>query len=47
MHTGSFQFVRPSLGAWSLYGLGSENQNLPGFITLTDVDGEVVKGIPG
>lgn len=35
MHTGSFQFVRPSLGAWSLYGLGSENENLPGFVTLT------------
>ncbi|NOY00562.1 MAG: DUF1501 domain-containing protein, partial [Verrucomicrobia bacterium] len=34
MHTGSFQFVRPSLGAWTLYGLGSENQNLPGFISL-------------
>lgn len=34
MHTGSFQFVRPSLGAWTLYGLGSENDNLPGFITL-------------
>ena len=35
MHTGSFQFVRPSLGAWTLYGLGTENENLPGFITLT------------
>jgi len=35
MHTGSFQFVRPSLGAWTLYGLGSENENLPGFITLS------------
>ena len=34
MHTGSFQFVRPSVGAWTLYGLGSENQNLPGFITV-------------
>jgi hypothetical protein len=34
MHTGSFQFVRPSLGAWSLYGLGTENTNLPGFIAL-------------
>jgi hypothetical protein len=34
MHTGSFQFTRPSLGAWTLYGLGSENANLPGFITL-------------
>ena len=35
LHTGSFQFVRPSLGAWTLYGLGTENQNLPGFITIT------------
>ncbi len=35
MHTGSFQFTRPSLGAWSLYGLGTENSNLPGFITLS------------
>jgi len=34
MHTGSFQFVRPSVGAWTLYGLGTENDNLPGFITL-------------
>ena len=34
MHTGSFQFVRPSLGAWSLYGLGTENSDLPGFITV-------------
>lgn len=34
MHTGSFQFVRPSIGAWTLYGLGSENENLPGFVTL-------------
>lgn len=39
MHTGSFQFVRPSLGAWTLYGLGTENQNLPGFITLTPPSG--------
>ncbi len=34
MHTGSFQFVRPSMGAWALYGLGTENQNLPGFISI-------------
>ena len=34
MHTGSFQFVRPSVGAWTLYGLGSENANLPGFVTV-------------
>ena len=34
MHTGSFQFVRPSLGAWTLYGLGTENADLPGFVAL-------------
>jgi Protein of unknown function (DUF1501) len=34
MHTGSFQFTRPSMGAWTLYGLGSENENLPGFISI-------------
>lgn len=39
LHTGSFQFIRPSLGAWSLYGLGTVNQNLPGFITLSPPTG--------
>jgi hypothetical protein len=34
LHTGSFTFVRPSMGSWVLYGLGSENQNLPGFVTV-------------
>ena len=34
MHTGSFQFVRPSMGSWVLYGLGTENSNLPGFVAL-------------
>ncbi len=34
MNTGSGVFARPSLGAWALYGLGTENQNLPGFISL-------------
>jgi hypothetical protein len=34
MHTGNAQFVRPSLGAWTLYGLGTENENLPGFVAL-------------
>ena len=34
LHTGQFQFVRPSVGSWVLYGLGTENQDLPGFITL-------------
>ncbi len=35
LHTGEFRFTRPSMGAWLLYGLGSENQNLPGFITIS------------
>ncbi len=35
MNTGDGTFNRPSLGAWTLYGLGSENENLPGFITLS------------
>lgn len=34
LHTGQFQFARPSVGAWVLYGLGTDNQNLPGFITI-------------
>jgi hypothetical protein len=34
MHTGNAQFVRPSLGAWTLYGLGTENDSVPGFIAL-------------
>jgi hypothetical protein len=35
MNTGSTQFGRPSLGAWTLYGLGSESQDLPGFIVFS------------
>ena len=34
LHTGSDTFVRPSLGSWLTYGLGTENQDLPGFITM-------------
>jgi hypothetical protein len=34
MHTGEFRFARPSVGSWVLYGLGSQNENLPGFITI-------------
>ena len=34
LHTGTATFVRPSVGAWVLYGLGTQNQNLPGFITI-------------
>ena len=35
INTGSGVFARPCLGAWTLYGLGTENQNLPGFVTLS------------
>ncbi|MEC7408111.1 MAG: DUF1501 domain-containing protein [Planctomycetota bacterium] len=34
LHTGSDQFVRPSMGAWVTYGLGTENENLPAFVTI-------------
>jgi hypothetical protein len=36
MNTGSILAGRPSLGAWVLYGLGSESENLPGFVVLSD-----------
>ncbi|MGE5191339.1 MAG: DUF1501 domain-containing protein [Deltaproteobacteria bacterium] len=35
INTGSGVFARPSMGAWTLYGLGTDNQNLPGFISLS------------
>ncbi len=34
MHTGSFAFARPSIGAWTSYGLGTTNRNLPSFLVL-------------
>ncbi|MCS6273830.1 MAG: DUF1501 domain-containing protein, partial [Opitutus sp.] len=34
MNTGSLRISKPSLGSWIVYGLGTENQNLPGFISL-------------
>lgn len=34
IHTGTDQFVRPSLGSWVTYGLGTENENLPAFVTI-------------
>jgi hypothetical protein len=34
MNTGANQAGRPSLGAWMTYGLGTENQNLPGYVVL-------------
>lgn len=35
MNTGEQAFSRPSMGSWLVYGLGSENQNLPGFIVIS------------
>jgi hypothetical protein len=35
MHTGAQQFGRPSIGAWTLYGLGSESKDLPGFVVFS------------
>lgn len=34
IHTGSFNFARPSIGAWTSYGLGTENKNLPSYIVI-------------
>src|SRR5687767_8811978 len=34
MNTGSLQIPKPSVGSWVVYGLGTENQNMPGFITI-------------
>jgi len=39
MQTGSSQFGRPCLGSWVLYGLGSETENLPGFVVLNSAGG--------
>ena len=39
MNTGSQQFGRPSFGAWTLYGLGSESEDLPGYSVLTSAKG--------
>jgi len=39
LHTGSDTFVRPSAGSWINYGLGTENDNLPGFITVDPTSG--------
>jgi hypothetical protein len=35
LHTGSTNMIRPSIGSWVKYGLGTENENLPAFVTLT------------
>jgi len=45
MNTGSIFGGRPSLGAWVNYGLGSVNQNLPGFVVIKDSEAGVVNGV--
>ncbi|OYW19952.1 MAG: sulfatase, partial [Planctomycetales bacterium 12-60-4] len=37
LHTGNENFVRPSVGAWTTYGLGSEADSLPGFVTIDPI----------
>ncbi len=42
IHTGMTVLPRPSLGAWLLYGLGTENQNLPGFVVVSPPSGSTI-----
>ena len=39
LHCGSTNMIRPSMGSWVLYGLGTENQNLPGFVSIAPSSG--------
>ena len=39
LHCGSTNFIRPSFGSWVVYGLGSENDNLPGFVSIAPSSG--------
>jgi hypothetical protein len=45
LNTGRIQAGRPALGSWLTYGLGSESQNLPAYVVLTDPDGLPVEGV--
>jgi hypothetical protein len=45
IHSGKFQAGRPTWGAWVLYGLGSERQDLPAYVVLSDPGGLPVDGI--
>jgi hypothetical protein len=46
MNTGTVLAGHPSLGSWILYGLGSESENLPGYIVFTDHRGGPIGGAP-
>lgn len=39
LHCGSTNFIRPSMGSWITYGLGTENENLPGFVSIGPSNG--------
>ncbi len=45
MNTGSVFGGRPSLGSWISYGMGTENQSLPGFVVIKDSNAMVVNGV--
>src|SRR3954470_5948981 len=46
MNTGSILMGKPSLGSWTCYGLGTENQDLPAFVVLPDPGGGIKGGPP-
>lgn len=46
INTGKPIIGRPSLGSWAVYGLGSENQNLPGYVVILDKRGGPIGGQP-
>lgn len=46
MNTGSTFIGRPSLGSWTVYGLGTENQSLPGYVVMMDKRGGPISGEP-
>ena len=45
MNTGKTFIGRPSLGSWAVYGLGTENQNLPGYVVILDKRGGPISGL--
>ena len=46
MNTGKTFIGRPSLGSWAVYGLGTENQDLPGYVVILDKRGGPISGQP-
>ncbi len=45
IHSGKFQAGRPTLGSWVIYGMGSENREMPAYVVLTDPGGLPVDGV--